>query len=98
MDDDEQRAFARRIEIGRLVEDAFDRGTVWLFHETTSSVLVVRAAVCVFMSVSFFGLASVAAATNTSGTDLASAPRNATRDPSRESVKLIRPMSRRGKA
>src|SRR6185503_20604018 len=60
----------------------------WLFHETTSRMLVTRAAVCAFMSVSFFGLASVAAATNTSGTDLASAPRNATRDPSRESVKL----------
>src|SRR6185503_20320972 len=59
----------------------------WLFHETTSSVLVVSGAVCLFMSVSFLGLASVAAATNTSGTDLASEPRNATREPSREKVK-----------
>src|SRR6185295_12067933 len=60
----------------------------WLVHETTSRVLVTKPAVCAFMSVSFLGFASVAAATNTSGTERASDPRNATLEPSRESVKL----------
>jgi hypothetical protein len=59
-----------------------------LFHDTTSSVLVVQFLVWAFMSVSFFGFAGVARAMNTSAMLVASAARNATVEPSRERLKL----------
>src|SRR6185436_8119625 len=68
----------------------------WLFHEMTSSVLVVKAAVCAFRSVSRRACSvrlepdatSVSGATKTSGSERASAPRNAMLEPSREKEKL----------
>src|SRR5215217_1472101 len=60
----------------------------WLFHDTTSRVPIAKRAICAFMSVSFVGFASVAGPTNTSAIDAASAPKNAAREPSRESVKF----------
>src|SRR5258705_8627514 len=62
--------------------------TSWLFHDTTSSVLVAQFAACAFMSVIRLGLAMVTGATAISAIDLASEARNATRDPSRETLKL----------
>ena len=60
----------------------------WLFHETTSSVLVMKGAVCVCMSGSFFGLASVAAATKHLRHRPGVRAEKRDRRPSRESVKL----------
>src|SRR5438445_692304 len=60
----------------------------WLFHDTTSSVLVVQLAVCAVKSVSWRGTCIEAGATKTSAIDFASEARNATRDPSLEKVKL----------
>src|SRR6185503_194975 len=56
----------------------------WLFHETTSSVLVVQFDAGALVSVSLRAVDSDAVgATNTSAIDLASDPRNATVNPSR---------------
>src|SRR6185503_7866223 len=60
----------------------------WLFQETISRVPMAKRASCAFMSVSLTGLASEDGATNTSATDRASAPRKATRLPSRDNEKL----------
>src|SRR6266850_4129053 len=65
----------------------------WLFHDTTSSVLVAQFNVCALVSVSFFArrvrlapdTTDSRGATNTSAIDVGSDPRNATDDPSRES-------------
>src|SRR3954451_21419680 len=68
----------------------------WLFHDTTSSVLVVQLAVCELKSVSLRGSVRLKPdatsrtpdATCTSGIVLASAPRYANAAPSAESEKL----------
>src|SRR2546425_12707443 len=64
----------------------------WLFHDTTSSVLVAQFDVCTLVSVSFFACrvrlepdtTDSRGATNTSAIDFGSVPRNATVDLSRE--------------
>src|SRR5215470_15589984 len=61
----------------------------WLFHETTSSVLVVHPEVCELVSVSLRAVESDAiGATKTSPSDFGSDSRNATDDPSRDREKL----------
>src|SRR5262245_63626067 len=58
----------------------------WLFHETTSSVLVAQFAACALVSVSLRAEDMRAiGATKTSAIDVGSEPRYATVDPSRES-------------